>query len=156
MYNVNDTICAISSAPAPGGGGVCKSIIRISGPETFGVLGKAVHFSADLKTGGLSKVKIEVDEGFGVDATIYSFVSPSSYTGDDLVEIHVFAAAEVVQSILNKLISHSRLAGAGEFTLRAYLNGKIDLSQAEAVAEIIASSNRVQLEAAEKLLAGRL
>ena len=155
MYDVNDTICAISSAPATAGR-ACKSIIRVSGSDTYSVVGKALGLSANIRVGGLSKVRIEIEEGFGIDATIYSFVSPASYTGDDLVEIHVFAAAEIVQNILNKLISHSRLAGAGEFTLRAYLNGKIDLSQAEAVAEIIASSNKVQLEAAEKLLAGRL
>ncbi|MCK5000317.1 MAG: 50S ribosome-binding GTPase, partial [Anaerohalosphaera sp.] len=99
---------------------------------------------------------IDAADGLVIDADVYTFFTPSSYTGDDLAELHFFAAGDVVQLVLTKILEHTRLAGAGEFTLRAYLNGKMDLSQAEAVAGIIESSNMFQLDAAEKLLAGRL
>lgn len=99
---------------------------------------------------------MNVEAGLDVEALVYSFPGPGSYTGEDLVELHFFAAGAVVEKVLGNILEKCRLAGPGEFTLRAYLNGKIDLSQAEAVAQIVAGSNRFQLGAAEKLLAGSL
>ena len=90
------------------------------------------------------------------DAALYAFTSPRSYTGEDLVELHFFSAGCVVELVMEKLLAFARQAGPGELTLRAYLNGRIDLSQAEAVAEIVAGSNAFQLQAAQKLLAGKL
>jgi tRNA modification GTPase len=74
-----------------------------------------------------------------------------------LAEIHIYASACLVEALVQDLLSRGlRPAGPGEFTARAYLNGKLDLAQAEAVNEVISSSNRLQLEAAENLLRGRL
>jgi len=155
MYDFNDTITAISSASA-GGKAAVKTIIRISGADTFSAIEEVFIAKEFVKRRGITRGNIRVDEGFEVGAVLYTFAGPRSYTGQDLAELHVFAAEAVVERILGKLNEEIRLAGPGEFTLRAYLNGKVDLSQAEAVAEIVASSNKVQLAAAEKLLAGKL
>ncbi len=152
MYNLNDTIAAVSS---PGAGGF-KSIIRVTGPETYGVLGE--HFSPLLDSKkGIICGEISIDDEFKTEAKAYTFRGGGSYTGDDLIELHICAGGGVVERIIGVLVSKGlRLAGPGEFTARAYLNGKIDLVQAEAVAEIVASSNKLQLHAAESLFAGRL
>ena len=93
-----------------------------------------------------------------VDALLYLFFAPHSYTGEDLAEIHVCAGPVIVEALRRRICwpAVCRPAGPGEFTARAYLNGKLDLAQAEAVNEVISSSNRLQLEAAERLLGGRL
>ncbi len=155
MYDINDTITAVSS-PSASGAPVAKSIIRVSGPQTLAILKDVFFTKEEIQKRGIVRTGISIDEGLGVEAVVYAFFGPASYTGEDLVEIHVFAAEVVVQRILSKLLGEARLAGPGEFTLRAYLNGKIDLTQAEAVAEIVAGSNKFQLAAAQKLLAGKL
>jgi len=103
---------------------------------------------------------VAVDDGLRMEAKLYLFLAPNSYTGDDVAEIHVHTNASVIEALLGRLLGDSgvpvRMAGPGEFTARSFLNGKIDLSQAEAVNEIIVTSNKFQLAAAEKLLAGRL
>ena len=106
---------------------------------------------------GIFEGKIAVDEAFGIDAVLYLFLGPGSYTGETVAEIHMYSNRSVTEAVMGRFLGIGiRLAQAGEFTARAYLNGKIDLSQAEAVNEIIASSNRYQLLAAEKLLSGKL
>ena len=100
---------------------------------------------------------MRINDTLAVDAHLYLFFAPHSYTGEDLAEIHVYASACLVEALVQDLLARGlRPAGPGEFTARAYLNGKLDLAQAEAVNEVISSSNRLQLEAAEKLLGGRL
>ncbi len=155
MYDINDTIAAVSS-PSTGIGAVARSIIRISGPRALVILSGVFQPEEKITRRGIVKGKIRIDAELEIEATAYVFFGPNSYTGEDLVEMHVFAAEVVVQHILGKLFAETRLAGPGEFTLRAYLNGKMDLSQAEAVAQVVAGSNRFQLAAAQKLLAGRL
>jgi tRNA modification GTPase len=155
MYDINDTVTAISS-PSTGIGTVAKSIIRVSGPRTLVILGQIFQPSEKIEKRGIITGKIRIDAELEVEATVYAFFGPASYTGEDLAEIHVFAAEVVVQRILAGLLDEARLAGPGEFTMRAYLNGKMDLSQAEAVAEIVAGSNELQLSAAQKLLSGKL
>lgn len=155
MYEINDTICAISSAPVTEGE-VGKSIIRISGSETYGILNEVFGTEGKITPRGLTVAVIDIADGLEVETVVYAFPGPGSYTGQDLAEIHLFAAGVVVQRILARFLDKARQAEPGEFTLRAYLNGKMDLSQAEAVAEIVASSNRFQLAAAEKLLSGAL
>lgn len=106
---------------------------------------------------GLITGSIIVDDGLKVDAILYLFLAPRSYTGDDVAEIHLFANRTVTEELFKNLLSRGlRPAGPGEFTARAYLNGKIDLAQAEAVNEVVVSSNAFQLAAAQKLLSGRL
>jgi len=155
MYNVNDTIAVISSASVTAGA-IGQSLIRISGAETFAVLNDVFATTEEIKKRGITTGKIHIEAGLCVDAVVYCFSAPNSYTAEDLAEIHVTACGDIVQIILQRLLVNARMAGPGEFTLRAYLNGKLDLSQAEAVAEVVASSNKFQLAAAEKLLAGRL
>jgi tRNA modification GTPase len=92
------------------------------------------------------------------EAVLYSFPAGRSYTGDELCEVHVScplcAAEEIVESLC--LIDGVRMAGPGEFTFRAFMNGKITLAQSEAVAEIVSGSNMFQVEAAQRLLRGSL
>ncbi len=153
--SVNETIAAVSS-PSVRDGVACESILRVSGDESFAIV--ADLFGADVreKKRGMISGRITIEDGFEVEALAYLFASGNSYTGQDLAEVHVFAGSGVIERILESILDRGRLAGPGEFTLRAYLNGKMDLSQAEAVAEIVASSNRFQLAAAERLLAGKL
>jgi tRNA modification GTPase len=155
MYELNDTILAVSSASVMCGR-VSKSIIRMSGAGVFAILSDCMGVNEGAADGRTEVVNIAIDNDLEVDAALYKFCAPHSYTGEDLAEIHVFASGAVVEKILERFGGVARLAGPGEFTLRAYLNGQLDLAQAEAVAEIVASSNKVQLEAAERLLAGKL
>jgi tRNA modification GTPase len=155
MYDINDTVTAISS-PSTGIGTVAKYIIRVSGPRALIILEGIFQPQEEIAKRGIVTGKIRIDAELEIEATVYTFFGPASYTGEDLAEIHVFAAQVVAQQILAGLLDEARLAGPGEFTLRAYLNGKMDLSQAEAVAEIVAGSNELQLTAAQKLLSGKL
>jgi tRNA modification GTPase len=100
---------------------------------------------------------VVLDDELEIDAQLYLFPAPHSYTGDDVAEMHAHTNPVVTEALMGNLLERGpRMAGPGEFTARAFLNGKIDLAQAEAVNEIIVSSNEYQLAAAEKLLDGRL
>jgi tRNA modification GTPase len=165
MYELTDTIIALSS---PGSG--ARAIVRISGPAAFETcrqifspppcLLSKTETGASLNKpaeGRLINGSVAVDDELKVDAKLYLFAAPHSYSGDDVAEIHLYANRSVTEALLENLLARGlRPAGPGEFTARAYLNGKIDLAQAEAVNEIIVSSNAFQLAAAEKLLGGKL
>jgi tRNA modification GTPase len=169
-YDVNDTIVAISSPP----NGV-RTIVRMSGPaviETCRQIFRPDEQSArakeflKLNQSPNTESKranftisgcVKIDEELEIEAQLHLFFSPRSYTGDDVAELHLETNRAVVEALVSKLLVMGlRGASPGEFTARAYLNGKIDLAQAEAVNEIILSSNRLQLTAAEKLLDGQL
>ena len=154
MLSPEDTIAAVSSGP----GCARKTIIRLSGSDAFGVADVITPSDISIwKEVSIQPVLIDVDDDLQLEANLYKFPSPHSYAGDDVIEIHICAASDVIEQIIGKLFSCGcRLAGPGEFTYRAYINGKMDLSQAEAVAEIVSSSNSYQLGAAENLLAGSL
>jgi tRNA modification GTPase len=168
MYNINDTIIAVSSGATP----AIKKIIRISGDKTFDCINSILNttkkgtgttplnaslssqspFLKKQKTITTAQINIE---GLDVDCLIYSFISPYSYTGEDLAEIHICGCDEIIEKLFAKfLASGCRTAHAGEFTYRAYVNGKIDLSKAEAISQMIESSNQYQLSAAQKLFGG--
>jgi tRNA modification GTPase len=145
MYNTNDTIVAVSSPTSDR-----RVILRISGSHTIEILNQ-VFIPAVSGNPGITSGKV-----LNLDAIVYLFRQPHSYTGDDLAEIHIWANPAVTEVLMERLLALiTRPASAGEFTARAYLNNKIDLAQAEAVNEVITSSNVFQLNAAEKLLAGR-
>jgi tRNA modification GTPase len=151
MYELNDTIVAVSSPTSEQ-----KVIVRLSGHKTVDIL-QRIFSPAIPEMAGLLRGDITVEPELKIDAQLYLFFAPHSYTGETLVEIHVYANESVTESLMGGLLGKGlRMAGPGEFTVRAYLNGKIDLAQAEAVGEVVASSNSFQLAAAEKLLAGRL
>ena len=153
MYELSDTIVAVSSPPLGE-----RAIVRISGPDTIKKINQIFRPMIDAERGTrLVAGSIVVDEELRIDAQLYLFFAPYSYTGETVAEIHIYANPSITGALLEGLLSKGlRMAGPGEFTARAYLNGKIDLAQAEAVNEIIVSSNRFQLAAAEKLLSGKL
>ncbi len=145
MYNPADTITAVSSPTNDH-----RVILRISGPQAIDLLNQIFTPKVPDNT-GIASGKI-----MNLDCVVYLFRQPHSYTGDDLIEVHLWANEAVTEHLLERLLSLGiRPAEAGEFTARAYLNGKIDLAQAEAVNEVITASNTFQLAAAENLLAGR-
>jgi tRNA modification GTPase len=143
MIRTGETICA----PASGNGGAI-AVIRVSGPQSLTICRK-IFFPSDIK------IKVEEEKGytivFGeirtgddiVDEVLVSiFRAPHSYTGEDSVEISCHASKFIQQKILELLVSNGAVAAqAGEFTQRAFLNGKMDLSQAEAVADLIAAES---------------
>jgi len=151
-YGLNDTIVALSS---PGGG--ARTIVRIAGDKTVEVCRRIFRGFVPKGKGGVFCGDVAIDEELRVDAALYLFLAPHSYTGEDIAEIHIAANPAVAEALIGKLLRGGlRMAGPGEFTARAYLNGKIDLAQAEAVNEVVVSSNTFQLAAAEQLLSGRL
>ncbi|MHC4912475.1 MAG: tRNA modification GTPase [Planctomycetota bacterium] len=152
MYELNDTIVAVSSATSDHG-----VIIRLTGPRTTNVLGQIFSPPIQKENSGLVHGSIAIDGELRIGAKLYLFMAPHSYTGEDVAEIHICTNASVTEGLMSTLLGRAlRLAGPGEFTARAYLNGRMDLSQAEAVNEIVVSSNKFQLAAAERLLTGRL
>ena len=155
-YDVSDTIVAVSS-PTPDE----RVIIRITGTGAIETCIKIFNLPdslcVNMHGNALTTASLKIDDGLEIEGQLYLFFAPRSYTGDDLVEIHVHTNSSVTEALISLLSGGGvRMAGPGEFTARAYLSGKIDLAQAEAVNEIIVSSNEFQLAAAEKLLRGRL
>jgi tRNA modification GTPase len=152
LYELNDTIVAVSSATAEQ-----RVIVRLTGPGTLEVCGQIFGIPITRERSRILSGSIVLDDEFEIDAQLYVFPAPHSYTGDDVAEIHTYTNPAVTETLIGNLLQRGlRMAGPGEFTARAYLNGKLDLAQAEAVNEIIVSSNEYQLAAAEKLLDGRL
>jgi len=152
MYELNDTIVAVSS---PTGGQ--RAIVRITGPNTIESCEQIFRPSIPKESTALISGSVVIDPELSIDAELYLFLAPHSYTGDDVAEIHIHTNPSVTEALMSNLLGKGlRTAGPGEFTARAYLNSRIDLAQAEAVNEIITTSNRYQLAAAEKLLTGRL
>lgn len=153
---IDETICA----PATSGGGAI-SVIRVSGRRSIGICGK-IFFAADKnvslkKLPGYSVVygEIRSDDEIVDDVLVTIFREPHSYTGEDSVEISCHASPYVRKTILELLILHGAApAYPGEFTRRAFLNGKMDLLQAEAVADVIASSARASHRVAMNQMRG--
>ena len=140
---MNETICALATAP---GGAI--GIIRISGDQSLEILSRI--FSKDLTNVSpntihygciLTPSPIGEGRGEALDEVLVSvFKSPHSYTGENSAEISCHGSRYILQQVLDLLCQNGcRMAHPGEFTMRAYLNGKMDLSQAEAVADLIAS-----------------
>ncbi len=183
MYELHDTIVAVSSPTSdqrvivritgPETIEICRQIfnrpideVRRLGlasplPKWHGLPARERHGQDGHATGHgppyILSCSLAIDDELIIDAQLYLFPAPHSYTGDDVAEIHAYTNSAVTEALIGSLLARGlRIAGPGEFTARAYLNGKIDLAQAEAVNEIIVSSNEYQLAAAEKLLDGRL
>ena len=143
MYELNDTIVVVSSP-----GSKQRVIIRITGPGTVEICEGIFSTSIPKGKPQLIHSTLAIDDELKIDAVVYLFFAPHSYTGDDVAEIHIHTNTSVIEMLMNNLFAKGlRMAGPGEFTARAYHNGKIDLAQAEAVNEIIVSSNKFQLAA---------
>lgn len=149
------TIAAISTAPGIGGIG----IIRMSGKECFDILDKIFEpvNNTDKKGYTIKYGKI-VDNGTIIDEVLVSyFLEPRSYTTEDMCEINSHGGMVVMKQILDLCLKNgAELAEAGEFTKRAFLNGRIDLTQAEAVIDVINSKTDKEARASMNQLEGNL
>lgn len=139
---MTDTICAISTPPGIGG----IAVARVSGPESIRItqsLWKGVDLTqVKSHTAHLGNI-LDCDGSVLDQALVTVFKAPNSFTGDDVVEISVHGSKYIQRQLINALISSgARLADPGEFTRRAFISGKLDLAQAEAVADMIASSSK--------------
>jgi tRNA modification GTPase len=145
MLRTDGTICA----PATSGGGAI-AVIRISGSRSISICNK-IFFPSEIKIKlseqrGYSIVYGEIRSGEEIidDVLVSIFRAPHSYTGEDSIEISCHASKYIQQKILELLINNGAIpAQPGEFTQRAFLNGKMDLSQAEAVADLISSESKM-------------
>lgn len=150
-----DTIAAIATAPGEG----AIAVIRVSGPKAFEVAGSIFSRPVEgFKTHTAHYGEIRKADGTVLDSVLLLVMKgPHSYTGEDSVEISCHGGQLVTRRVLERIFeAGARPARPGEFSLRAFLNGKIDLAQAEAVQELIAAKSELALENAEKQLQGAL
>jgi tRNA modification GTPase len=146
-----DTICA--RATAPGRGAI--TVIRVSGPKTTAI---AEALAGAVPAARMAALRaLRAGDGEILDTAIMLFFpAPHSFTGEDVLELQVHGGAMVCEMLLDRLqVLGARLAAPGEFSRRAFLNDKIDLGQAEAIADLIDSSSRAAARAAQRSLSGR-
>ena len=146
-----DTICA----PATSAGTGAIAVIRVSGPDALAAVDRVVAFRSGTAAAAKGYT-VKFGNAAGLDDVLVSiFRAPRSYTGEDAAEISCHASPYIVGALLDKLTEAGcRLAEPGEFTRRAYVNGKMDLAQAEAVADVIAASSAAQHRVAMNQLRG--
>lgn len=159
MMGENETIAAIATPPALGG----ISIIRISGPQAIDIAQRVFTARSGRplseKKGYTAALGIVRDSaGTELDTSVATvFRAPRSYTGEDVVELSCHGGVVVTRELLRAVIeAGAALAGPGEFTRRAFLNGKLSLTQAEAVADLIGAKSRQAMNAAKAQLGGAL
>ena len=152
-----DTIAAVATPPGRGGIG----IIRLSGPQAWQIASRLVRLRRELEAGraGLAQVLDPgvPDAGAIDEAVVTPFAAPHSYTGEDVVEIAAHGSPVVLDTLLRSAMNFgARLARPGEFTERAFLSGRLDLTQAEAVHDLIAAQTLEQARMAAQQLGGAL
>jgi tRNA modification GTPase len=148
-----DTIVALSTAPGPGG----RAIVRISGPASPAILSPLFSASQAIEPGqrALHSGHLRLPNLAPLPADVYYWAVPHSYTGQDVIEIHTLSSPPLIELLIAQLLQAGcRAAQPGEFTLRAFLAGKLDLTRAEAVHAVIESDTRDELKQALKQLAG--
>ena len=139
----NDNILALAT---PSGVGAI-SLIRISGPESISIVNNIFHGAENIKLIDQEPNKVQlgyiIDNDITIDKVLITvFKNPKSYTGEDLVEISCHGSTFIQESIIQLLLKFDcRVAKPGEFTMRSFLNGKMDLGQAESVADLISSNS---------------
>ena len=160
--DLHDTICAPATVPGTG----AITVIRVSGPNSFAVVDKIFRSSRGTVSGaaGYSVLfgsivdpfdEVSLEERFVDEVLVSVFRAPHSYTGEDGAEISCHASSYIATQVLTLLCTAgARLAEPGEFTRRAFVNGKMDLAQAEAVADVIASSSAASHRVAVTQLKG--
>ena len=148
LYSINETICALGTPM----GRSAIGVIKMSGSITFDILKKVFKPLGKKEYDPLShRVAygwiIDPESGEHIDdVVVVTYINPKSYTGEDLVEISCHGSPYILNEVMKLLVtSGARPAEGGEFTKRAFANGKMDLSQAEAVADVIASTNKAAL-----------
>ena len=154
-YQKDSTIAAIATAAGEG----AIAVIRISGPKTCDIADEI--FSGPVKTYQTHTAhygQILAKDGSAIDSVLLLFMKgPRSYTGEDTVEISCHGGSLVTRRVLERIIEAGALpAQPGEFSLQAFLNGKLDLAQAEAVQQLIAAKSELALKNAEQQLSGAL
>lgn len=160
MINLDDTICAIATALSPAGIGV----IRVSGDKAIDIVSSIFVNKNKQKVNIKETHKIyygyifdKANNNFIDEVLILTMFKPRSYTAEDVIEIQCHGGLLVLKNILNLLVENgARIAEPGEFTKRAFLNGRIDLSKAESVSDIIMSKNNYALKASFNQLKGNL
>lgn len=158
ITNINTTIAAISTAMSNSGIG----IVRMSGPEAVEIADRVYHSKTGKKLKDQTSHTIHygyiVDGEETIDEVLVMLMrAPHTYTGEDTVEINCHGGVYVVKRILEVLIKNgARPAEPGEYTKRAFLNGKMDLSQAEAVGDLIVSQNEYALQSSIQQLKGNI
>jgi len=150
----SDTIAAIATAQGEGGVG----IIRLSGPGALEVALRRFSAREPVEERRLVYGSILDESGSRLDVGFLAYMpSPRSYTGEDVVELHCHGGPLLLRQVLNSIVSSgARMAGAGEFTRRAFMNGKLDLAQAEAVIDLIRAQSSLSLSSARGRLEGGL
>lgn len=153
-----DTIAAVATPPGSGGVG----IVRVSGPKALAVAGKLFASSRPgftrMRPYRLHHGHVREPGGAVLDEVLAAFMpGPGSYTGEDVVEFNCHGGPAVLRAVLEAALeAGARPAAAGEFTFRAFRNGRLDLTQAEAVAEAVAAPTRAGLTLAQTKLSGAL
>ncbi len=153
MYTSADTIVAIATPPGRGGIGV----VRVSGPSAAAIATAISNRAASLEPRRATLVRVRAG-GAAIDRAVFTFFpAPHSYTGEDVLEISAHGSPVLLHAILESAMSAgARLAEPGEFTFRAYLHGRIDLVQAEAVQDLVDAVTPLQARAAFDQLEGTL
>src|SRR5581483_7927363 len=164
FVNLDDTIVAIATPPGRGGIGV----VRLAGPDAKKIAAPMLRLKHELEPGSavFGELVEPSNDPVGADASsaqridevvVTFFAKPHSYTTDDIIEISAHGSHVVLRHIVElALACGARLAQPGEFTMRAFLNGRIDLTQAEAVRDLIESQTLFQAKVAAQQLEGAL
>jgi tRNA modification GTPase len=154
MPDLHDTIVALSSASGPGG----RAVVRLSGPDALRFAAAAFTAADPIRPherrcypGSVRLPGVAA----ALPADLHVWPGPATYTGQQLVELHILSSPPLVELLIARLLdAGARAAGPGEFTLRAFLSGKLDLTQAEAVLGVIEAGSRPALRQALAQLAG--
>jgi tRNA modification GTPase len=153
VFSTTDTIVAVATPPGRGGIGV----VRVSGPDAHAIVLGLTDRSVPFEPRYATVVRIGDDAGAIDRAVVTTFVAPHSYSGEDVAEISAHGSPVLMQAIVRAAMrGGARLAEPGEFTFRAFLNGRIDLVQAEAVRDLVDAVTPLQARAAFDQLEGTL
>jgi tRNA modification GTPase len=158
MKDIADTICALSTPPGRSG----IAVVRLSGPRAFDIV-RRIFFTRKA-SGSFPHARarlgriVDPKDGAEIDEAIATcFQGPHSYTGEDLCEFSIHGSPVLITALLDCLCAHdARMAEPGEFTMRAFLHGRIDLSQAEAIRDIIDATTLYQAQVAARQRSGSL
>jgi tRNA modification GTPase len=152
--NLDDTIVAIATPPGRGGIGV----VRLAGPDARTISAAMLRLKNELTAGRAIVGELVESDSSRIDEVVVTyFAKPHSYTTDDIVEISAHGSPVVLHHVIELSLSRgARLAEPGEFSMRAFLNGRIDLTQAEAVRDLIESQTMYQAKVAAQQLEGAL
>lgn len=150
---IGDTICALATAP----GAAPRAVVRISGPEAWTLFQPFFHSPKALRAFYRRAGQLCLGGWPSVPIAVYAFKAPRSYTCEDMLEVHLPSLPALISALLRALgEAGARQAEPGEFTRRAFLNGRIDLTQAEAVLALTSQEQRDQVRVAARTLRGGL